>query len=101
MNALCFLYKEILDRPHSGNLTFVKSQRPRKLPVVLTEDKVGRLFDAINADYFLPAALMYGSGLRLMETVRLRVKDVDETAVQKAMRCEARFPGLGRRHKSE
>lgn len=101
LSELCFLYKEILDRPHSVNLTFVKSQRPRKLPVVLTEDKVGRLFDAINADYFLPAALMYGSGLRLMETVRLRVKDVDETAVQKAMRCEARFPGLGRRHKSE
>lgn len=77
LNALCFLYKEILDRPLSVNLKFVKSQRPRKLPVVLSESEVRRLFDAINADYYLSAALMYGSGLRLMEAVRLRVKDID------------------------
>ena len=77
LNTLCFLYKEVLDQPLSLNLKFVKSQQPRKLPVVLTEAEVERLFSAINADYYLPAALMYGSGLRLMETVRLRVKDID------------------------
>lgn len=77
LNTLCFLYKEVIGRPLSLDLKFVKSQRPRKLPVVLTEEEIVHLFEAIKADYYLPAALMYGSGLRLMEAVRLRVKDID------------------------
>src|SRR5690606_20213438 len=77
LNALCFLYKDIIGRPLSLNLKFVKSQRQRKLPEVLTQSEISELFSAIQADYYLPAALMYGSGLRLMEAVRLRVKDID------------------------
>jgi integron integrase len=77
LNALSFLYKEILQQPLSLNLKFVKSQKPRKLPTVLTRDEIARLMSSISQTYYLPAALMYGSGLRLMESVRLRVKDID------------------------
>ena len=77
LNALNFLYKEILRKPLSLELMFVKSQKPRKLPVVLTRNEMGALLSSINSNYYLPAALMYGSGLRLMEAVRLRVKDID------------------------
>src|SRR5690625_7761070 len=77
LNTLCFLYKDVIGRPLSVDLNFVKSQRPRKLPVVLTHEEINRFFVAIRADYYLAAALMYGSGLRLMEAVRLRVKDID------------------------
>lgn len=77
LNALSFLYKEILRKPLSTELKFVKSQKARKLPVVLTRDEMAALLAQIHPNYYLPAALMYGSGLRLMEAVRLRVKDVD------------------------
>ncbi|WP_331343892.1 integron integrase [Cellvibrio sp. UBA7661] len=77
LNALNFLYKEILQQPLSLELRFVKSQKPRKLPVVLTREEIGQLFANIHINHYLPAALMYGSGLRLMEAVRLRVKDID------------------------
>jgi len=77
LNALCFLYKEVVKRPLNTELSFVKSVTPRKLPVVLTPTEVQALFQAIGANYYLPAALLYGSGLRLMEMARLRVHDID------------------------
>lgn len=77
LNALSFLYKEILRKPLSLELKFVKSQKPRKLPIVLTQDEMARLLAHINQTHYLPAALMYGSGLRLMEAVRLRINDID------------------------
>jgi integrase len=58
-------------------LNFVRSQRQQKLPVVLTVDEVKHLLEQISASYYLPASLLYGSGLRLMEATRLRVKDID------------------------
>lgn len=77
LNALYFLYRKILNRPFSLKLQFVKSTVPRKLPVVLTTHEVHNLLRYINADYYLLAALLYGSGLRLMEAIRLRVQDID------------------------
>ncbi|WP_019605967.1 integron integrase [Teredinibacter turnerae] len=77
LNALSFLYRDIVKRPLSQTLRFVHSHAPRKLPVVLTPDEVRRLLERISPVYFLPAALLYGSGLRLMESVRLRVHDID------------------------
>jgi len=77
LNALAFMYKDILNRPLSLQLSFTKSRTPRKLPTVLTKEEVDLLLKTISATYFIPAALLYGSGLRLMECVRLRVKDVD------------------------
>ena len=77
LNALNFLYKEIIKKPLSLRLNFVKSQRPRKIPVVLTQDEVTKLMKQVSPNYFLITALLYGSGLRLMEAVRLRVQDID------------------------
>jgi integron integrase len=77
LNALSFLYKEIIKRPLSLELKFVKSGRQAKLPTVLTVSEVERLFSHINIHYKLPAALLYGSGLRLMECLRLRTQDID------------------------
>lgn len=55
----------------------VRAKRPQRLPVVLTQQEVARLLSCIEVAHWLPACLMYGSGLRVMETVRLRVKDLD------------------------
>ena len=77
LNALSFLYKVIIKKPLTLKLNFVRSQRQQKLPVVLTVDEVKHLLEHINANYSLLTSLLYGSGLRLMEATRLRVKDID------------------------
>ncbi len=77
LNALVFLYGKILDQPLSLNLQFVNSNVPKKLPVVLSQDEIRRLMLAMPPGFLLAAQLAYGSGLRLMEVVRLRVQDVD------------------------
>lgn len=77
LNALTFLYAEILDNPLSLKLKYVRSTRQQKLPVVLTQPEIRSLLNCINANYKLPASLLYGSGLRLMECIRLRVQDID------------------------
>jgi integron integrase len=77
LNALNFVYRFVLDRPLGPMPGIVRAKSSQRLPIVLTQDEVGRLLQAIDSDYWLPACLMYGSGLRLMETVRLRVKDFD------------------------
>jgi integrase len=77
LNALVFLYDKIIDRPLSLNLQFNNSAISRKLPVVLTQSEVRKLFDTMPKNFLLPAQLLYGSGLRLMEVLRLRIGDVD------------------------
>ena len=77
LNALAFLYRDIIERPLTLELDFVTSRRRAKLPVVLTQEEVVSLFAQIPANLKLPISLLYGSGLRLMEAVRLRVKDID------------------------
>lgn len=77
LNALSFLYKSVLERPLGNLRGIVRAKQPQRLPVVLTPNEVGRLLSCLEVPYWLPACLMYGSGLRLMETVRLRVKDVE------------------------
>ncbi|NVK57296.1 MAG: integron integrase [Alteromonadaceae bacterium] len=77
LNALVFLYSKYLSAPLSNELDFVNSGRQRKLPVVLTVSEVQQLLANIPEAQSLPASLLYGSGLRLMECVRLRVKDID------------------------
>ena len=77
LNALVFLYREVLHTP-VGNLGEVdRARQVRRLPVVLTREEVARLLAAVPADYQLPVRLLYGTGMRLMECVRLRAKDVD------------------------
>src|SRR5690606_20369533 len=75
--AVLFLYKEVLriDLPWIENV--VRARRPRRLPVVLSRAEVARLLAELAPPYRLIAGLLYGSGLRLLEALRLRVKDVD------------------------
>jgi integron integrase len=77
LNALLFLYRAVLDRPLGDLHDMVRAKRPQRIPVVLTTDEVARLLRQLGDAYWLPACLMYGSGLRLMEAIRLRVKDLD------------------------
>ena len=76
-SALLFLYQQVLER----NLTFIDNvqrvTRPAKLPVVFTPAEARAVLMHVRGDYRLMAELLYGSGLRLMECVRLRIKDVD------------------------
>ena len=77
LSALLFLYKEVL-REEIGWLQNVeRAKKPARLPVVLTRDEVRKVFAHLHGTTCLMAGLLYGSGLRLMECVRLRVKDID------------------------
>jgi integron integrase len=77
LSALLFLYKEVLlvDLPWLDNV--VRAKRPQRLPVVLTRTEVRAVLVRMKGVYALMANLLYGTGMRLMECVRLRVKDVD------------------------
>lgn len=75
--ALVFLYREVLGRELEGLDNAVRARRPAHLPVVMSQREVKALFDVLDERYRLIASLLYGSGLRLMECLRLRVKDID------------------------
>ena len=76
-SALLYLYKEVLgvELPWLDNVTQAKV--PQRLPVVLTQAEVQAVLSRMDGTMWLIASLLYGSGLRIMETLRLRVKDVD------------------------
>jgi integron integrase len=75
--ALLFLYREVLKRPMAWLTELVRSDRPTRLPVVLTRSEVRLVLGGMRGDSRLVASLLYGSGLRLLEALRLRVKDVE------------------------
>ncbi len=77
LSALLCLYKEVLevDLPWLDNVT--RAKRPQRMPVVLTREEVHAVLNRMAGLYGLMASLLYGTGMRLMECVRLRVKDVD------------------------
>ena len=77
LNALVFYYANVLKTVPPEELQFARAKPQKRLPVVLTRDEVNRLFHHLEGRYWLMAGLLYGSGLRLMECIRLRVKDVD------------------------
>lgn len=77
LSALVLLYDQVLERPIGALGAFARSKRPRRLPVVLSRAEVTRLLDGLEGTSQLMAGLLYGSGLRLMECVRLPVQDVD------------------------
>jgi integron integrase len=77
LSALLFLYKEVLKQGIGWLQGVERAKRPSRLPVVLTRDEVHKIFAHMHGTYRLMAGLLYGSGLRLMECVRLRVKDID------------------------
>lgn len=77
LSALLFLYKEVLKQEIGWLEGVERAKKPARLPVVLSTDEVRRVFARLHGRDRLMAGLLYGSGLRLMEAVRLRVKDVD------------------------
>jgi integron integrase len=76
-NALLFLYRNILHIEMDDLSSVARAKRKVNLPTVLSRDEVKKLLSFINGNYLLMAQLMYGCGLRLMECLRLRIKDVD------------------------
>jgi integron integrase len=86
LNALVFLYRDVLLTP-LGHLPEMKwSHRPPRLPVVLTKEELTRVFNASEPRFGLCLRLLYGTGLRLMELLRLRIKDMDLERKQIAVR---------------
>lgn len=77
LNALVFFYRHALNQPLEDFDEFTRAKRPKRLPVVLTRKEVSRLLGEMSGKSRLMAALMYGTGMRLMECARLRVQDID------------------------
>lgn len=94
LNALVFLKTKYLGQKLDPLSHFQKAVRQQKLPVVLTQQEVADLLRQLRGAHYLMAALLYGSGLRRIELVRLRVKDVDFDFLQLRV-----FQGKGAKHR--
>ncbi|MEZ5585028.1 MAG: phage integrase N-terminal SAM-like domain-containing protein [Candidatus Competibacteraceae bacterium] len=77
LNALVFFYTQVVQKSLDNLGQFIRAKRPRKLPVVLSRREAKALLDTLSGTFGLMAGLLYGTGMRLMECVRLRVLDVD------------------------
>ncbi len=77
LNALVFLYREVLDIVLEDKIAPARTKTTRRPPTVLTQPEVASLLAQLTGTHALMAKLMYGGGLRLMECVRLRIQDVD------------------------
>jgi integron integrase len=77
LSALVFLYREVLHKDFDWMENLERAKKPARLPVVLTEVEVRQVMAHLDGRNWLMASLLYGAGLRLMECVRLRVKDLD------------------------
>jgi len=86
LSAILFLYKEVLRQDIGWLQNVVRAKGPRKLPVVLTRDEVRAVLRRLEGPSWLVAALLYGSGLRLLEALRLQVKDIEFGANQITVR---------------
>lgn len=102
MNALVFLYRKALEKPLDEVVDVVRSERKVHVPVVLTREEVARVVGVMEGVPQLIVKLLCGSGLRILEAVRLRVKDVDfemKLEVESSVRCirPSRPCGFGHR----
>jgi integron integrase len=77
LSALLFLYRNVLKQPLSESIDAVRARQSKHLPTVLTPDEVRRLLQQLEGTHQLLAKLLYGSGMRVKEGLRLRVKDLD------------------------
>jgi integron integrase len=77
LSALLFLYQQVLDRKLDFIDDVKRAKRPPKVPVVFTKAEARAVIGRLDGDYRLMAELLYGAGLRLLEMLRLRIKDID------------------------
>ena len=85
--AILFLYKEVLELDLPWIDGIERAKRPKRLPVVLTRTQIERLLAQMDGTHALMARLLYGTGMRLMECIRLRVKDVNFERREIIVRC--------------
>ena len=76
-SALLFLYKEVLGSELPWLDDVQQAKTPKRLPVVLTQDEVSKILSRLEGTQHLVVSLLYGTGMRILEALRLRVKDVD------------------------
>lgn len=74
--AIVFMYKHLLERQFDG-LTFSYAKKPKNIPSVLSPQQVASIISCLSNPYKLLVSILYGSGLRLNEALRLRIKDID------------------------
>ena len=86
LNSLVFFYREVLGRDMEGIANFTRSTKPRRLPTVLSQNEVRKMLSVMSGRSKLMASLMYGTGMRVMECVRLRVQDIDFDYLQITVR---------------
>jgi integron integrase len=79
LSALLFLYRHVLAREIGDLGEVIRARKPKRMPVVMTREEVKAVLDHLSGDKWLMASLMYGTGIRLMECLRLRVQDIDFT----------------------
>jgi len=84
--AIVFLYRHVLNKEIGLMNGLIRAKRQKRLPVVLTKEEVKSVLRFLEGDKWLMAMLMYGAGLRLMECLRLRVKDIDFSTNQIVVR---------------
>ena len=77
LNALVFLYRKVLHQPLGELQGIVRAKKKERIPVVLTQSEVADVLSRLEHTHWLVACILYGSDLRLMECIRLRVKDLD------------------------
>jgi integron integrase len=87
LNALLFLYHHVLEHAFDEPIDAVRAKRPKRLPTVLTKEETRLVLDCLSGTYRLMAQLLYGSGLRVSECVRLRIKDLDTSTHQIVVCC--------------
>jgi integrase len=77
LSALLFLYRDVLRLPLDEPIDAIRARKPRRLPTVLTKEEALQVIGALSGTHALMGKLLYGTGMRLMECLRLRVKDLD------------------------
>ena len=95
MNALVFLYKHVLEQPLSGEINADRARRKVMIPVVLAREETARVIARLSGVHQLIVKLLYGSGLRITECLRLRVQDA--YLEMKAIARVVRQTGIGKR----
>jgi site-specific recombinase XerD len=81
MNALVFLYRRVLEHALPGSINAVRAEKKINVPMVMTREVVAAVLSLMDGTAQVVAKLLYGSGLRIMEAVRLRVKDIDSQRI--------------------